>query len=80
MQSTVYDVDFDVDVCVAVDVGVTNGVDVIIDWTIAPRGALHTLCAKATEPGQELECLQQNYQVHFVLSCFIRPRGESTRE
>ena len=31
MQSTVYDEDFDVDVCVAVDVGVTNGVDVIID-------------------------------------------------
>ena len=30
-RPTVYDVDFDVDVCVAVDVGVTNGVDVIID-------------------------------------------------
>ena len=28
----------------------------------ACRGALHTLCAKATEPGQELDCLQQNYQ------------------
>ena len=31
----------------------------------ACRGALHTLCAKATEPGQELDCLQQNYQVQL---------------
>ena len=29
-QSTVYDVGFDVDICVTVDVGVTNGVDDII--------------------------------------------------
>ena len=33
----------------------------------ACRGALHTLCAKATEPGQELDCLQQNYQVCTAL-------------
>ena len=34
----------------------------------ACRGALHTLCAQAIEPGQELDCLQQNYQAchHFL--------------
>jgi len=35
----------------------------------ACRGALHTLCAKATEPGQELECLQQNYQALLDSDC-----------
>ena len=72
------DVDFDNDVCVVVDVCVTNGVDVIIVSTTACRGALHTLCAKATEPGQELECLQQNYQVRssclVMLDLFIREK------
>jgi len=35
----------------------------------ACRGALHTLCAKATEPGQELDCLQQNYQALLDSDC-----------
>ena len=40
----------------------------------ACRGALHTLCAKATEPGQELDCLQQNYQVQLCINCLTKSK------